>query len=88
MKKIIVCVKSRASQHQPSCAARGSEAIADQLEQLIINSKLAIQIERFKCLGCCEQGPNMRLAPFGKFYHQMTQDDLPSLMLELAALSK
>lgn len=81
--KIIVCVNYRANVSQPSCAARGSEELARCLEAELEKRDMAITLERFNCLGLCEQGPNIRLAPAGKFYHQMQMDDLPALMIDV-----
>ena len=83
MKKIVVCVNHRANPSQPSCAARGSGAIANCLEAEIAARNLPITVERFYCLGFCEQGPNVRLAPNGQFFHALTAQDMPTLLLAI-----
>ena len=80
--KIIVCVNHRANTSQPSCAARGSEELACYLEAELGKDETQIVLERFNCLGLCEQGPNIRLAPAGRFYHQVQLDDLPALLAD------
>lgn len=80
MKKIIVCVNHRANPNQPSCAARGSKEIALRIEQEIARQGLPVELERIDCLGHCEQGPNLRLAPNGRFFHRFDSKDIPQLL--------
>ncbi len=82
-KKIIVCVKHRTSNHQPSCGAKGSESLAIQIEQWILSTGLNLSVERFKCLGCCDQGINIKLVPDGPFFHGLTLDNLDSVFADL-----
>jgi NADH:ubiquinone oxidoreductase subunit E len=88
MKKVIVCVNYRANPNQPSCAARGSEEIAQCIETEVVKRNLAVCVERFNCLGQCERGPNVRLAPDGKFFNRLGKQDLPALMLEIEQFSR
>lgn len=83
MKKIIVCVNYRANPDQPSCAARGSEEIAQCIEAEVAKRDLAVCVERFNCLGQCERGPNVRLAPDGKFFNRLSKQDVPALIVEI-----
>ncbi len=62
----IVCTNRRLG--KPSC--RGG-AIADALEAALHERGLTIQVQRSVCLGACEQGPNVRIAPGGRFFHQI-----------------
>lgn len=82
-RKIIVCVNHRANPERPSCGARGGEEIACGLEMELRRRKLAIPVERFNCLGQCENVPNLRLAPAGPFYHHCSLQDIPGLMAEI-----
>ncbi len=63
----IVCTNRRLG--KPSC--RGG-AIADALETALHERGLTIQVQRSVCLGACEQGPNVRIAPGGRFFHQIS----------------
>lgn len=63
----IVCTNRRLG--KPSC--HGS-AIADALEAALHRRGLTMQVQRSVCLGACEQGPNVRIAPGGRFFHQMS----------------
>lgn len=83
LKRIVVCVNHRANPDQPSCGARGGEAIACALEQALHEHGLALSVERFHCLGRCESGPNLRLAPAGPFHQQLSTSDVPALMKDI-----
>jgi (2Fe-2S) ferredoxin len=83
LRKIVVCVNRRDNPDMASCGARGGEAIASALEQGLENQGLAVSVERFHCLGRCESGPNLRLAPAGPFYQQLTLADVPALLTDI-----
>jgi NADH:ubiquinone oxidoreductase subunit E len=78
MNAIMVCIKRRYGD-QPSCAGRGSEALAIRLEQLIAERQCAARVHRFPCLGMCEVGPNMKVVG-GDLFHHVTADDLPAIL--------
>lgn len=87
-KIVTVCVNRRASPETPSCGARGGVEIADALEAAIAAQGLPVRLERFKCLGQCELGPNVKLSPGGEFCHGVSLDDLPQVLQRIAAFSK
>lgn len=66
--KLLVCVNRRYGAGEASCAARGGEAVADAIEHGIAERGIAITVERMCCLGKCQHGPNMRIAPGGAFF--------------------
>ena len=79
MKTIVVCTNFRPFTNQPSCAHRGSEALADWLEEEIESRGLDARVDRSVCLGHCPSGPNVRL--LGEdFYHESTQEKLIPLL--------
>jgi NADH:ubiquinone oxidoreductase subunit E len=79
MKTIVVCTNFRPFTNQPSCAHRGSEALADWLEDEIESRGLDARVDRSVCLGHCPSGPNVRL--LGEdFYHESTQEKLIPLL--------
>lgn len=84
MKSIVVCINFRPFANQPSCAQRGSEALADWLEQEIATRKLAVTVDRSVCLGHCPVGPNVRLLG-GAFIHEASREKLSDLLDQLAA---
>ena len=77
--KLLICIHSRAS-GRPACADRGSQELALMLEKEIAERHLAVPLERMFCLGRCDQGPNMRIAPGGEFFHHVTAADIPTIM--------
>ncbi len=79
-----ICVNRRFGADKPSCAARGSEVIADALEAGIREQGIAITIERLVCFGLCMDGPNGRLIPGGDFRKGIKKEDVPALLDELA----
>ncbi len=79
MKTIVVCTNFRPSTTQPSCARRGSEALAEWLETEIGERGLQARVERSVCLGHCPAGPNVRL--LGKeFFHEASREKLIPLL--------
>lgn len=83
-----ICINRRFGSDKASCAARGSEQIADQLEAGIRERGLNVQIERLVCFGLCMDGPNGRLIPGGAFLKGMTLDDVPALLDEFSRTSE
>ena len=79
MKTIFVCTNLRPFTTQPSCAQRGSEAVASWLEEEIERRGLNAHVERSICLGHCLYGPNVRLLG-GDFYHTATEKSLAPLL--------
>ena len=71
MKKILVCTNYRVNPNMPSCRARGSQLILTQLLLQLEEEKLDITVEEVQCLGYCDLGPNVRLAPNGRFFHHV-----------------
>lgn len=75
MKKILICTNHRANPSQPSCAARGSETLAQRLAQFIATHQLDIRLERGGCLGQCTDGPNLKLVPGGPLLSHLSPND-------------
>jgi len=80
---LLICINRRFRGDQPSCAQRGSEAIADAIEAGIAERLINSKIERIKCLGQCTKGPAVRFAPGGRFNLETSIDDVPALLDEL-----
>lgn len=77
---LVVCINRRFRTDAPSCAARGSEAIADALERGIRERGIALRVVRIRCFGACSRGPTMRLAPGGAFLFEVRAEDVPALL--------
>jgi (2Fe-2S) ferredoxin len=82
--RLVICINRRMSDDQPSCAARGSESLAARLSDEIERRGLAAELRRVYCMGRCEQGPNVRIAPGGNIYRGVSEDDIERLLEDLA----
>ncbi len=87
-KIVTVCINRRASPDMPSCGARGGVKIADALEAAIASQGLQVRLERFKCLGQCERGPNVKLSPGGEFCYGVKLENLPQLLEKIVRFAK
>ena len=79
MKTIVVCTNFRPFTTQPSCKQRGSEELADWLEEEIERRGLDARVDRSVCLGHCPVGPNIRLLG-GEFVHEASREKLIPLL--------
>jgi len=80
---IIVCVNRRLRHDTPSCAERGSEALADALEAQMPGT--GASLVRIKCFGRCADGPIVRIAPGGRFFTEASIDDVGEMLAALKA---
>lgn len=80
MKKVLVCTNYRANPNNPSCAARGSPKVLANLTQQIQQNAWPIDIEESPCLGFCQAGPNVRLAPNGPFFHAVSTEKMDEIL--------
>ena len=80
---VIVCTNRTFSSNKPACANSGSEALADRLEELLAEEGLAVTVRRIECFGQCAQGPNLRIAPGGRFFYQCSEKHLAEIIEEL-----
>jgi NADH:ubiquinone oxidoreductase subunit E len=77
-KKLLVCTNFRANPNNPSCAARGSELVLNALQIELANNHIEIEVSQ--CMGYCDVGPNVRLAPNGEFFHEVSAAKLAKLI--------
>lgn len=82
-KKLVVCVNERLGYGQKSCAGSGSRALIKKLKKLFAKNGIESEIEEQVCLGRCEEGINMRIAPGGPFFTQVTGRDLERIVQAL-----
>lgn len=83
IKSVLICINRRFRGDQPSCAQRGSEALANAIEDGVNARKINVKVERIKCLAQCTKGPAVRFAPGGRFNLGTALDDVPALLDEL-----
>jgi NADH:ubiquinone oxidoreductase subunit E len=77
---VAVCINRRFSTSKPSCAGRGSEAIADALESAMAEREMPVKLERIRCLGQCYKGPTVRFVPGGDFLLGQKLEDVPAIL--------
>ena len=82
---IMVCTNHRTAQQ--SCASSGSLELIPVLEKALAENQLDVQVEKIVCFGRCNTGPNLRIAPGGKFFTQFSEARIPELIAELKLLS-
>ena len=83
---LMICINRRFRTDEPSCAGRGSEALADRLEKEIQSRGINLTVERSICMGYCRTGPTIRLAPGGKFYLKPSDNEIAALLDEAETL--
>jgi len=81
--RLVVCVNRRLGTGQRSCAGSGSLALIARIEQMIEAEKLDVPIVRRECLGRCEAGPVMRIAPGGRFFTLVDESSISDMIREL-----
>lgn len=86
LRVVLVCINRRFRGDQPSCAARGSEAVADAIEAGIADRSIDVRLERSICMGQCTKGPTVRFAPGGRFNLGTNLEDVPAMLDELEIL--
>ncbi len=83
-KRLVVCVNQRYG-GQKSCAGSGSRELIKLLQQGLIEAGTDIPIVEQVCLGRCEQGVAMRIAPGGPFFSEVTAGDIDAILHALQA---
>ena len=78
--RLIVCVNERLGTGQRSCVGSGSLDLISRLEAMIAAENLAVPIVRRECLGRCEEGPVMRIAPAGPFFTEIDEQSLQTII--------
>ena len=86
--RLVVCVNQRLGSGQRSCVGSGNLEHIARIEAEIESRGLDIPIIRRECLGKCEQGPVMRIAPGGPFFVEITADCLPRILDQLERFAR
>jgi (2Fe-2S) ferredoxin len=83
---VLVCTKERVS-GRPSCANRGSEALANLLKIELQQAGWDIPIERILCFGRCQEAPVLRISPGGPFFTEIRAERLNEVVAAVASLT-
>ncbi len=81
--RLIVCVNERLGTGQRSCVGSGNLDYIESMRALIATRGLEVSIVERECLSKCEQGPVMRIAPGGKFFTEIDESTLTTIIDEL-----
>ena len=83
--RLIVCVNQRLGSGQRSCVGSGNLDYIRRIRQLLADAALDVPVIERECLGHCERGPVMRIAPGGRFFTEIDAASLPRIVAELRA---
>jgi (2Fe-2S) ferredoxin len=79
--RLTVCVNRRPENGiSVSCGPRGGEAILAALKDEIARRGVAIDLSTIQCLGLCQKGPNIRLAPGNNWFHGVRPGDAVAIV--------
>lgn len=81
--RLVVCVNERFASRHRSCVGSNNLEYICNIKSMIKAEKLGVPIIERVCLGKCEQGPVMRIAPGGKFFTEITNASLPGIIDEI-----
>lgn len=87
-KQLLVCTNFRANPNNPSCGARDSQLVFDQLKTSLAKENIEIATVESPCMGYCNDGPNARLAPNGEFFHGISAKNLAEVLQATKKFSK
>ena len=79
MPKIYVCTNVRRATDQPSCGARGSEALLEALKAGVHRRGLSYEVESSVCFGHCSKGPNVKVSRQA-LRHSVQLDDVDEFL--------
>ncbi|TRW94630.1 (2Fe-2S) ferredoxin domain-containing protein [Candidatus Methylobacter oryzae] len=82
---LLVCTHYRYSLNHPSCGARGGKELLQQLQAATEGDE--INVEESCCFGHCAEGPVVKIAPNGRFYHHVTELDVSKIMSDAILLT-
>ncbi len=81
--RLIVCINQRLGTGQRSCVGSGNLDYIRQMRELITAAGLDVSVVERECLGKCDFGPVMRIAPGGRFFTEIDANTLPRIVREL-----
>ncbi len=83
--RLIVCVNERLGSGQRSCVGSGNLDYIRRVRQMLADARLDVPVVERECLGHCDAGPVMRIAPGGCFYTEIDDACLARIVAELQA---
>ena len=78
---LTVCINDRGpGAITASCGAQGGVDLKSAIETEISRRGYDIEVQTIRCLGLCEKGPNVRLAPGNNWFHEVDPADVHRLV--------
>ena len=81
--RLVVCINERLGSAQRSCVGSGNLRHIEKIRGMLDAAGLNVPIVERECLGRCEEGPVMRIAPGGPFFTGIDDDTLAVIVAEL-----
>ncbi len=81
--RLVACINERLGSGQRSCIGSGNLKYIGKIKSMIEAEGLKIPVIERVCLGKCEQGPVMRIAPGGEFFTEINETSLRDIIDEL-----
>ena len=79
-KRLVVCVNERLGIGQKSCGGSGSRMLIEEIRQQLNARQLNYEVREQVCLGRCEQGIALRIAPGGPFFVAVKAQDIAAII--------
>lgn len=78
---LTVCINDRGPNAiTVSCGPQGGTGLEEAIAAEIDRRGLDIDVQTIKCLGLCDKGPNVRLAPGKNWFHEIRPADVAELV--------
>lgn len=81
--KLMVCINERPPAEGVSCAPRGGCGIHEAIVQALQAEPLDVEVATARCLGTCDRGPTLRLAPNNSWFYGAHVEDVPQIVEHL-----
>ena len=85
--RLLVCVNLRHGVNQRSCAGSGSRELIELIKQRQSALQLDFPVEEKVCLGHCDRGITMRIAPGGPYFTEVRASDIDGILEALRQFS-
>ncbi len=79
MKKLLVCTMKR-SPPLKACGNMGSEDVLIALQEKAESLTGQIEVHQIRCLGHCEEGPNVALITAGKIWNKVSTTSVEDII--------
>lgn len=86
--RLVVCVNERLGPGRKSCATSGSRDLIDRIRQRMNELDAEFPVTEQVCLGRCEQGVTMRIAPAGPFFTDVSDRDIDTIIQALQQFNR